>query len=331
MARVEPAQLQLAYSLANADNYIDIAKDLSVLNRRLYRQGMVYGVANVQIYFDGADSAATDTSQQVRSVTVSTIPNTWVAHNAWMKGFKAWNEQQKRFLTDTGISGNARPRWADFKVAMDPTHVALDSGSGDQDISLDVREGDFSSTATPDEWLISQFVWEDAASTGFSPRVHMLGQVNANNESYVGLIENYGDSRVQVSENSPNLPSDASDSIYALIHAGTEEVNTDVVNDLELINDSPPYDATSYIGGAAVSEHAYPVGFAAVNVQNPVGNVGSFIAPCGLLKITVDAWYDADDGAPGTDLTDLSVSNTRCIVTLAPGTYRGVAATRMGQ
>ena len=75
----------------------------------------------------------------------------------------------------------------------------------------------------------------------------------------------------------------------------------------------------------------HPVAFAAVNVTNPVGNTGGFMAPCGLLKVSVDAWQDADPGAPGTDLTDVSVSNTRIIVTLAPGQYRGIASIAMGQ
>ena len=330
MPRIEPAQTQLCYILANGDNYIDIAKDLSALNRRLYRQGKVYAIQNVQILFDAADVSANDLSQLVGTARVSTIPNTWIVHNAWSKGFRAWNAQQKRFLHDTGITGNARPKWADFKVGMDATQIQLDSGSGDQDAWLDCRAGDFSATVTPDEWLVSQFVWEDAASAGFSPRVHMLGQVSSNNESYVGLVENYADSRVQVNANDPNLPADASESIYALIHAGTEEVNTDLVNDLELINDSPPYDADEYVGGAAESTVPYPVVQAACNVTNPVGNTGGFIAPCGQLKITTDFWHDADPGSPGTSLTDVS-KTIKCIITVAPGPYRGVLASGMGQ
>ncbi len=330
MAKIEPAVTQLCYSLANADNYIDIAKDLSVLNRRLYRQGKVYAVSNVQIYFDGASSAANDASQLVTSAQVNTIPNTWVVHNAWMKGFRAWRAQQKSMMDSLG-AGDVSARWADFKVGMDATHIALDSASGDQDISLDCRAGDFSTTILADEWKISKFFWDDDGSER-GPLVHMLGQVAGTQVSYVGLVENYGDSRIQVQTTEPNLPSDASDSIYAkLNHLASDELTDLIANDIEQTNDAPPYDADAYPGGAAVATVPHPVGFAAINVQNPVGNTGGFIAPCGLLKITVDSWHDADPGSPGTDLTDVAISNIKCIVTVSPGPYRGVMASGMGQ
>ena len=213
MAKMQPAVNTLCYSLANGDNYIDLAKDLSVVNRRLYRQGRLYAVQNVQVYFDGADSGANDTSQQVRSIQVNTLPNTWVIHNAWKKGFAHWQKQQKDALKALGGPA-ARPRWADFKVAMDAAHVQLDSSSGDQDISLDTRAGDFSTTIVPDEWRIAQYVWEDDNGQDREPLIHMLGQVAATQEQYVGLVENYGDSRPQPAASEPLLPSDASDSIY---------------------------------------------------------------------------------------------------------------------
>lgn len=329
MPKLQPAVNTLCYMLANGDNYIDIAKDLSVINRRLYRQGRMYAVENCQIYFDGADSGANDTSQQVRSIQVDTIPNTWVVHNAWKKGFAHWQAQQKEALAMVGGS-SARPKWADFKVAMDAAHVQLDSSSGDQDISLDTRAGDFSATVVPDEWRLSEFVWEDDNGVDHKPLMHMLGQVASTQLSYVGLVENYADSRPQVPASDPVLPADASDSIYSRLLA-TEDVSDTLIDNIEGKNDQPPYDSDAYPGGASVMTVPHPVAFAAVNVTNPVGNTGSFVAPCGLLKITVDAWQDADPGSPGTDLTDLSVSNTRVIITLARGMYRGIAAIAMGQ
>ena len=334
MPRMEPAVTQLCYSLANGPNYIDTSKDLSVINRKLFRQGRVYAIQNIQVYFDGADSAATDMSQQVRSIQVDTIPNTWIVHNAWRKGFAHWQRQQKSVLANIGGPA-ARPRWADFKVGMDATHIQEDSSSGDQDISLDTRAGDFSTTVVPDEYKISKFHWEKDDGTQCAPLVHMLGQLNSgNNISYVGLVENYGDSRAQPGASEPTLPADASASIYArLSNVGTSELVENIGADLEGTNDSPPYDADAYPGGASVMTIPHPVAFAAVNVTNPVANTGPMLAPCGLLKISVDAWHDAapDAGATSTDLTDLSVSNTRVIVTIAPGPYRGVLASPMGQ
>lgn len=331
MPRMEPAERTLCYVLADGPQYIDIAKDLSVINRRLYRQGKMYGIQNVQVFFEGADSGATDMSQEVRLVTVSTIPNTWVVHNAWKKGFECWQHQQKSILDEhCGLGGlSSRPRWADFKVGMDATHIALDSGSGDQDISLDTRARDFSTTLLADEWKISKFHWDDDGAER-KPLVHMMGQVASTQVDYVGLVENYADSRAITRTSEPNLPSDASDSIYAKLH-GTDELTDNIVDDLETTNDQPPYDADAYPGGASVMTTPQPQAMAAANVTNPVGNTGPFLAPCGLLHVDLEAWWDADPGSPGTDLTNVVRTNTRIIVTVAAGPYRGVLAAPMGQ
>lgn len=331
MPKIEPAERSLCYILADGINYIDIAKDLSVINRRLYRQGMMYGVQNIQVHFEGADSGATDNSQEVRLIQVSTIPNTWVVHNAWKKGFHCWQHQQKSILDEhCGLGGlSSRPRWADFKIGMDATHIQLDSGSGDQDISLDTRLGDFSTTVVPDEWKISKFHWDDDTSER-APLIHMLGQVASTQVDYVGLVENYADSRTQPHTSEPQLPADASDSIYAKLH-GTDELTDNIVNDLEGTNDQPPYDTDAYPGGASVMVGPHPQAVAGCNVTNPVGNTGAFMAPCGLLQIFVECWQDADPSQLGTDLTNVVRNNTRIIVSVAPGPYRGVMAAGMGQ
>lgn len=336
MPRMEPAERTLCYVLADGVNYIDIAKDLSVVNRRLYRQGKVYAIQNVQVFFEGADSGATDTSQEVRLLTVSTIPNTWVAHNAWVKGFKVWSKQQREGAKLLGGS-RARPTWADFKIGMDAVHIAIDSGSGDQDISLDTRARDFSTTLVPDEWKISEFIWEDDNGQDRSPLIHMMGQVANDQLSYAGLIENYGDTRPQIRSSDPLIPADASDadtsagsSVYTLMY-GSEDVSTALIGNIEDKNDQPPYDSDAYPGGASVMTTPQPQVTAAANATNPVGNTGPFVAPCGLLHVDLEAWWDADPGSPGTDLTNIVRANTRILVTVAPGPYRGVLAANMGQ
>ena len=229
-----------------------------------------------------------------------------------------------------GCGPSARPRWADFKVGMDAAHIQLDSSSGDQDISIDTRAGDFSTTLVPDEWKISEYVWEDDGGVDRKPLIHMLGQVASTQTDYVGLVENYGDSRPQSAVSEPTLPADASDSIYSRLMA-TEDISDSLIDNIEGKNDQPPYDSDAYPGGASVMTVPHPVSFAAVNVTNPVANTGPFLAPCGLLKIEVEAWQDADPASPGTDLTNVVVSNTRLIVTIASGPYRGVLSTPMGQ
>ena len=49
MPKIEPAVTQIAYALPAGTSYVDLAKDLSMINRRLYRSGMVYAVQDIQL------------------------------------------------------------------------------------------------------------------------------------------------------------------------------------------------------------------------------------------------------------------------------------------
>lgn len=329
---IQPTQLNLCYVLANGINYIDLAKDLSVMNRRLYRQGMNYAVANIQMFFDGA--GLPDFLNRTVTCRIATAPNTWIVHNAWKKGFRCWNDQQKAALEalNCGPDGatSARAKYADFKIGLDAAHIQLDGGSGDQDISLDVRAGDFSATATPDEWKVASLFWEDDGGVDRSPIIHLLGEVASTQVDYVGLVENYGDSRVGISiGGQPQLPADASDSVYARMHA-TEDVSDAIIDNIEGDNDEAPYDADSYVGGAGLSTVPMPVAQMAMNLANPTANSGGFIAPCGLIQLNMDNWDDTASGVD-TTLSDTGQGGAKCIITLVPGPYRGVMAQKMGQ
>ena len=333
MASIQPAHTQLCYSLANAGNYIDIAKDLSVLNRRLYRQGMVYAIRGITVFFDAAGDA--DYYNKTITITARTVPNTWVTHNAWTKGFRIWKQQQNdaRKLI-TGI----KPRWEDFKVAMDSAQVQLDSGSGDganAAVNLSVRDGTLGAVIAPDEWQYSRIVWEDDDEAR-EPLLHMMGEVTSDTVTvYAGLIENYGDSRAQPGTSEPSHDADASINLYAkMVQMG--EVAGVLIDNMEVDNDQAPYDVDAYIGGAAESPTPLVVGYTACNASSPVGRMPGFVAPCGLLHVTADGWRDplAAASDPGdlanTGLVDSSVT-PKIIVDVAVGPYRGVLAAPMGQ
>jgi hypothetical protein len=74
------ASRYLRYQLVNSANsgtetshYIDLAKDLSAINRRLYRQGKVYQIANISI---------TSRNTTGGLVSFSTAGDTWVTRAA---------------------------------------------------------------------------------------------------------------------------------------------------------------------------------------------------------------------------------------------------------
>ncbi len=323
MAKMQPAHTQLCYSLANDGNYIDLAKDLSVLNRRLYRQGMMYAVKGITVFFDAAGDK--DYYNKTITITARTIPNTWVTHNAWKKGFRVWKDQQNEYrkLTSPGL----KPRWEDFKVAMDSAQVQVGSGDG-ATASLSVRDGTLGAVIAPDEWQYSRIVWEDN-DTANRPLCHMMGvQADDDWTSYVGLIENYGDARARPGSSEPQHDADASSNIFALQY-NMNEVVTAVGDSMEIDNDEAPYDVDAYIGGATESPTPLVVGYTACNASSPVGRMPGFLAPCGLIHLSADGWRDPDATADGT-LADTAVT-PKVIVELVSGMYRGVAAIPMGQ
>ena len=64
--------------------YIDLAKALSMINRRAYRQGLYYYVASID-FSNGSEAYC----------QVNTLPDTWMTKQAWMRGFKMWSKMNR--------------------------------------------------------------------------------------------------------------------------------------------------------------------------------------------------------------------------------------------
>ena len=97
---LQPAVMKLHYRvpLGSPDsiNYISISESVSRLNRRFYRQGMNWAVANVR--FNMLPKQSTSIGMEVY---VNTIPHTWSVANAWMKTYALWKKQQDDALSMT--------------------------------------------------------------------------------------------------------------------------------------------------------------------------------------------------------------------------------------
>ena len=69
--KIEPAPQVLSFSMVNnGRNYIDLSRAASAVNRRFYRQGLNWSVSHITFTLVGAGTG---------SVTVSKVPNTWMA------------------------------------------------------------------------------------------------------------------------------------------------------------------------------------------------------------------------------------------------------------
>nr|AGA18325.1 hypothetical protein [uncultured marine virus] len=337
MAKIEPAVTQLLYLVPDGTSYIDLAKDLSKVNRRLYRQGYTYVVQDIQIGVSAGMRAS-----DIQQLSFYTAGNSWIVHNAWKKGFAAWRRQVREVANVTGIKAGT---WNDFKVYLDDSMedaTTLQPYAGDAALYLP----DESSTVV---WDYSALVFDDDG-TEKDLKMHLIGSSNladTNEESGIGLIHEYANSRVFVDNSSPDTPTGASDTIYAKL-MGTDEMSDRLVDNIETANDSPPYQFDEYPGGATNADSAVPVRFASVSGAQSLSTVGGFIAPCGLIKVDSNEMSLTNTTESATDLGDVAATGVASpgplsvyqggtaptaavLVTVASGPYRGVLAAPMGQ
>lgn len=311
---MQPAHRVLNYIVVQPTGYVDLAKDLSGVNRRLYSQGYQYGISRVEFYLDGQSTA---TIQSVK-MKVATAGNTWTVHNAWSKAKHCWLEQQERARELIGcgpdnLDGPSKPKWEDFKVYLDDAHRGIGN-----EASVDLNDDAIGSG----EWEYSRLVYEtDDPAVVSEPHLHLIGgDVGATD---FGLILAYQQSRATVQSEDPELPDEYSSNLYSRLAQDENAVADEVAHNMESYNDEPPYDHDDYVGNDTNNDWPMLQGVAALSTTMPVGSTGPFLAECGLLRIETRALDNLGNPA--------DAPNVHVAVHLAPGRYKGVMASPMGQ
>ena len=116
--RYQKFETRLAFTTGVTTNaqdsaYIDVAQCLSLVNRKLVRQGHVFKVKNMRLY-------AHDAQADGCSTRVSVLPRTWMMFNAYKKARSLWNQMNLEAIDALG-EGNL-PKYYDFKVYFDREH-----------------------------------------------------------------------------------------------------------------------------------------------------------------------------------------------------------------
>ena len=306
-----PAVRYLRYELTNSgtpgtetSHYIDLARDISAVNRRLYRQGRDYHVKRVTIVSSNTPNGGDPTGPNNR-ISLATIPDTWIARNAWQRGFKTWNEMNK-VATDQ-ISGNISGTWADFKVFMTTdSRAAFNAGN------FLIPKDNGGNNVDLGEWRMSQLITPDGTTSADPFELHMLGEHTSSgvgNYLSVGLVKSYAESRATVQPADPSVPNEASDDpLVNVFDYGT--AIDEVVDNLESQNDYPPYQQDIYPG--ETGNMPKPLVVQDTTLVDGKATVGGFSAMCGLLEIETKSPIGADVYS--------------VLVELAPGKYRGIKA-----
>lgn len=312
-------------------NYIDIGQCLSTISRRSLRQGMVYGIKNINVLLP----PAAPTNAGINSFYVSTLPNTWVMAEAWKKAFNHWLEQQNTALEEVG-SEDSVARSRDFKILADNDHL-VDLTNGIPNLSpVMIGPGVGASTPTPTailtnggytaagDWEYSQVVLP-TVNVGPDPlEPYLVAVGNDYNAGPAltpgrGIIKAYEESRSKPNDPEPNLPAQISTNLYTDMQESFYEGNEHIIDNAVDHNNFLPYDVDNYPGGANNARQLENV-FWTLNT-NTIGmreyNTGSFVAPCGLIRI--DSFNNNDDSFIPMIVT----------VEMCPGDYKGYLAMPM--
>jgi hypothetical protein len=307
----------MAFVVPDGYSTIDLSRCASLVNRRFYRQGINWVVAGFR-FFRAGTAPASGTG-----VSVSKLPNTWVLGNAWEKGFRHWQELNKKAIE----AGESLPgRFTDFKIYMDSIHHGSTVGTPSNNLLPVDASGN---VATEGEWSYSKVVIPDTSNPGFSTEREIIavgGNYPGNGSSglnAVSLIEGYAASRALPSITDPNTPDDAesitgstpANWLGAMGNEGTSQIDS-VVTDLTTENNLAPYPFendgtaldTQYPGGANQLSGLQTVDvayFSTAENSNKLYCKGDNF-PCGLVRVFQNT---------SVDITML--------IDLVPGTHRG--------
>jgi hypothetical protein len=314
-----PAQRYLRYVATNSETpgtevsrFIDLARDLSRVNRRLMQQGRMYHIKRITVVssntlggvgwidYNGVPGGATLLQQNPGRISFSTIPETWVSQQAWQRGKTLWNKANKE--AQAGV-GNVAGTWSDFKIYMSNDHrtgtvlTPVDNGGN---------------AYSGGDWEYSVLVSPDGTTAADPFYLQMLGNHNGSAGAWnaVGLIKSYGESRATVNTNEPNVPSTAdNDPLANMFDDGT--VIDERIANLRIENDAPPYSVLDYPGDDTNGPKPAVVVHTTLGVDGKATLPG-FSAMCGLIEIEMTSPI-------GNDNYDI-------LIELKEGPYKGIAA-----
>ncbi len=204
-SKIQKAIRHLTYQVPSGVSYVDVMKDLSAMNRKLFRQGMAVGIESIEYFYTPSPG------YDMTRLQAYTAGDSWSVHNAHVKGKALWNEMNQLVLSDNpSIQGT----WADYKVFLDDS---MRTGT----ILTPVVDGVF---LTMGEWNYSDYVLpqhEVDPATG-QPlaadqcQAHLIGPDvgTPGNLISVGLVKAYQESRATVQTDDPNVPAGMSQSIF---------------------------------------------------------------------------------------------------------------------
>lgn len=289
-------KLDLAAGTEGAVRFIDIARCMSMVNRKLHRQNGMWQVLAAKAYAQNKPAGASPAVGCAFQVAIRGAPRGWVTRNAIVKGFEAWKGQQSKAYKALGTSG-VKPKWQDFKVYLNTDHrsgTELTPTSGDMFGATDAY------TITGGEWVHSEIVYEfvDGGNTvvQYTPSLHIMGDDDGTTTA--SLIKQYQESRPLVQAPDPLIGAGIENNIYSQSADAIDEQVEGIIENLANDNDNPPYDHTEYPGNDVNANEPQSYAVAANGTGSTLARfvtMNGFSAVNGLLELQVQLDKAAPD------------------------------------
>ena len=260
----------LYYNIAHSGDgedasYIDIARDLSAINRRLYRQGRKYSISNISVH---------DTQGDAR-VLISTAPNNWATHEAWEMAFDGWKRQRAQALLD--LPGASTPRWSDFKVYLNKEMVVDSDWPGVRDDEENVALGTGANSSG--EWDYADMGFHRSGTRYDNHAIGLMGAHSIGSsisdettphetsyDGYVSALEALQEIRRKPVDDG-DFDAAFDDSVFGGMNLNVADGNEDVLLTIEKEGDNPPY-SLEFLG----------------NTSNPTGDTGHGLSVSATLN-----------------------------------------------
>ena len=300
-----PTEVRLSFEFqGGSTQFIDIARALSIINRKFVSQQAYFYVNKVELY-----------NNSDHYVNLLTLPDNWVTANSYRRARALFDQMNETVAPPSAAIAGAP--YYDFKVFMSELHKT--TGSSDP-VLYSINDAGVPQTA--DEWRYSQLISADddgdAVQQADNFYLHMLGDHAGTSANWtsVGIVKSYARSRSTVSTGASEVNVDlvSSDPLMNLFDYSSEEQINDIVSRLVFDNDSPPYDIDHYTGEDV--EMAHQSRLVTTSSFGRVATAPGFCAPLGLICVDPANTIGSED-------------SFRIVVTLAQGTYHGVYAERV--
>ena len=147
------------------NHYIDIGAALSNLNRRMYKQGMIYNISNIAVH----------DAQSALQFEFGTLRDSWPTYSAYRQARRIWKRQHYG-------SGKNVGAWTQFIVGMNKDQLT------DIDTLIPISQEEY--TVVRGEWLASCLSYSLTSSAGDedTAALVMLGASDADAPVQLGAV-----------------------------------------------------------------------------------------------------------------------------------------------